>query len=250
VRELIPHLEAYPMSAVLGAIPRPNQAFWTLSALWAGWLWGREAVGPFKSVLRRRRYDWQWHAEALKSVFSGLAKPLAEGTPFFALLTEPEPSFITAAMLAAQVGSFDLKAFALRTAGDPLQLHWERGADFQPPSKPPEKQAVRDALTAYLNDRVESATFLHVHTVGVAALAEKRALAWSDEAVTETGQVILQALNHPSLGHYDATPPRERHVGWSGPTPRRIPSWTGWRWRSSVFCKRIPTPRLTTSSRR
>ena len=192
------------LPAVVGAIPRPNQAFWTLSALWAGWLWGREAVGPFKSVLRRRRYDWQWHAEALKSVFTGLAKPLAAGTPFFALLTEAEPSFVTAALLAAQVGSFDLKAFALRTADDPLQLHWERGADFQPPPKPPEKQSVRDALTAYLNDRVESATYLHVHTVGVAALVEKRALAWSDEAVTETGQVILQALNHPSFVHHDA----------------------------------------------
>jgi hypothetical protein len=42
------------IQAILTAIPRPNQAFWTLSALWAGWLWGREAVGPFKSVLRRR----------------------------------------------------------------------------------------------------------------------------------------------------------------------------------------------------
>jgi hypothetical protein len=224
VRELIPHLEAYPMSAVISAIPRPNQAFWTLSALWAGWLWGREAVGPFKSVLRRRRYDWQWHAEALKSVFTGLSKPLAEGTPFFALLTEPEPSFVTAAMLAAQVGGFDLKAFAMRTADDPLQLHWERGADFRPPSKPPEKQAVRDALTAYLNDRVESATFLHVHTVGVAALAEQRALAWSDEAVTETGQVILQALNHPTFEHFDAkTTPESGTWGLTRPNPEAHP---------------------------
>jgi hypothetical protein len=224
VRELVPNLEAYPMSAVIGALPRPNQAFWTLSALWAGWLWGREAVGPFKSVLRRRRYDWQWHAEALKAVFTSLAKPLATGTPFFALLTEAEPSFITAALLAAQVGSFDLKAFAMRTDGDPLQLHWERGADFQPPSRLPEKQAVRDALTAYLNDRVESATYLHVHTVGVAALAEKRALAWSDEAVTETGQVILQALNHPTFVHHDAkTTPESGTWGLSKPNPEAHP---------------------------
>lgn len=224
VRELVPHLEAYPMSAVIGAIPRPNQAFWTLSAMWAGWLWGREAVGPFKSVLRRRRYDWQWHAEALKSVFAGLAKPLAAGTPFFALLTEPEPSYISAALIAAQVGSFDLKGFAMRTAGDPVQLYWERGADFQPPSKLPEKQAVRDALTAYLNDRVESATFLHVHTAGVAALAEKRALAWSDEAVTETGQVIVQSLNHPVFVHHDAkATPESGTWGLARPNPEAHP---------------------------
>ena len=44
-----------PIQAVVGAIPRPNQAFWTLSALWAGWLWGREAAEPFKVALRRLR---------------------------------------------------------------------------------------------------------------------------------------------------------------------------------------------------
>src|SRR4030065_1581693 len=48
------------IKSVCAAIPRPNQAFWTLSALWTGWLWGREAVGSFKSVLHRHRYDWGW----------------------------------------------------------------------------------------------------------------------------------------------------------------------------------------------
>ncbi|HND50096.1 MAG TPA: hypothetical protein PLL95_16135, partial [Anaerolineales bacterium] len=35
-----------PIAAVVASIPRPNQAFWTLSALWAGWLWGSDAVEP------------------------------------------------------------------------------------------------------------------------------------------------------------------------------------------------------------
>src|SRR4030042_2123764 len=43
-------LKEINISSVCTAIPRPNQAFWTLSALWAGWLWGREAVGAFKSA--------------------------------------------------------------------------------------------------------------------------------------------------------------------------------------------------------
>ena len=53
-----------PIKAVIGSLPRPNQAFWTLSALWSGWLWGREAVEPYKPALRRRRYDWAWNATA------------------------------------------------------------------------------------------------------------------------------------------------------------------------------------------
>ncbi|HEX7974764.1 MAG TPA: hypothetical protein VF498_10170, partial [Anaerolineales bacterium] len=36
----------FQIGAVLAGLPRPNQAFWTLSALWAGWLWGREATAP------------------------------------------------------------------------------------------------------------------------------------------------------------------------------------------------------------
>ena len=38
-------LKNIDITSVCTAIPRPNQAFWTLSALWAGWLWGRDAVG-------------------------------------------------------------------------------------------------------------------------------------------------------------------------------------------------------------
>src|SRR4030095_3096569 len=45
-----------PFAAVIGSLPRPNQAFWTLSALWSGWLWGPEAVAPYQQALRRRRY--------------------------------------------------------------------------------------------------------------------------------------------------------------------------------------------------
>jgi hypothetical protein len=49
LRELVQRLQEQPkrpdFAAAFGARPRPNQAFWTLSALWAGWLWGREASG-------------------------------------------------------------------------------------------------------------------------------------------------------------------------------------------------------------
>ena len=31
---------AIKIKAVSGALPRPNQAYWSLSVLWAGWLWG------------------------------------------------------------------------------------------------------------------------------------------------------------------------------------------------------------------
>ena len=105
-------------------LPRPNQAFWTLSALWSGWLWGREAVEPYKSALRRRRYDWAWNATALYAAFAHLFELLPLATPFFGLLPEAEPSFLTSALTAAGAAGFDLKSLALRTEHDPIQMIW------------------------------------------------------------------------------------------------------------------------------
>ena len=125
-----------PIAAVVASIPRPNQAFWTLSALWAGWLWGREAVEPFKVALRRRRYDWAWSATALHAAFTHLADLLPLGTPFFGLLPEPEPPFLTSALTAASAAGFDLQSLALRTGDDPVQLLWTRGEHLKRESAP------------------------------------------------------------------------------------------------------------------
>jgi hypothetical protein len=58
LKDMIDSLIETEIGTVLTAFPRPNQAFWTLSALWSGWLWGREAVGPFKSVQPYKR-PWE-----------------------------------------------------------------------------------------------------------------------------------------------------------------------------------------------
>src|ERR1044071_5680653 len=107
-----------PTKAVIGSVPRPNQAFWTLAALWAGWLWGREAVEPFKIALRRRRYDWAWNATALHAAFGHLFDLLPLGTPFFGLLPEAEAPFLTSVLTAAGTAGFDLQLLALRTEHD------------------------------------------------------------------------------------------------------------------------------------
>jgi hypothetical protein len=114
-----------PIAAVFGSLPRPNQAFWTLSALWAGWLWGKEAVEPYKAALRRRRYDWAWNATALQTMFNHLNELLTDGVPVFGLLPEPEPPFLTSALSAAEVSGFALESLAVRTEHDPVQVIWK-----------------------------------------------------------------------------------------------------------------------------
>ena len=65
IKSILPLPDELRPAAILTTVPRANQAFWTLCALWSGWLWGREAVIPLRSALERRRYDWHWMAQAL-----------------------------------------------------------------------------------------------------------------------------------------------------------------------------------------
>lgn len=208
LRDLAPGLSVLQPDAIVTALPRPNQAFWTLSALWAGWLWGGEASAPFKAVLRRRRYDWNWHASALSAAMKRLPPHLPLNAPFFALLAEPEPSFLTAALLAAAGAGFDLHGLALRTRGDPVQILWRRKAFLREEKEPPEidPQAVQQAIEAFLQERGEPATYLHLHAAGLAAMAADRSLRWREEALSALHAPIQVALTRPGLVHHPQSP--------------------------------------------
>jgi hypothetical protein len=193
--------------AVIGSLPRPNQAFWTLSALWAGWLWGREAVEPYKRALRRRRYDWAWNATALNAAFTHLFDWLHLGTPVFGLLSEPEPSSLTSALTAASAAGFDLGSLALRTEHDPVQVLWTCGEHLKRQPNEAKVEEVREAISAYLTERGEPASYLHVHTAGLIALTKSHALRQRDqdfdEALRGTHSLIQNALeNDPRFVHY------------------------------------------------
>jgi hypothetical protein len=173
-----------PIAAVIGSVPRPNQAFWTLSALWAGWLWGKEAVEPYKVALRRRRYDWAWNATALHSAFNHLSDLLPDGISFFALLPEPEPAYLTSVFTAASAAGFSLQSVALRTEHDPVQIVW-KNEQKQQVKKADDAGILENAIQEYLVARGEPASYLHVHTAGLIALAEADTLRNSENEFDE-----------------------------------------------------------------
>ena len=196
-----------PIKAVIGSLPRPNQAFWTLSALWAGWLWGREAVEPYKPALRRRRYDWAWNATALNAAFTHLFDMLHLGTPFLALLSEPEPASLSSALTAAEAAGLDLRSVAVRTQHDPIQLFWTVGEHLKRQPNEVDLEDVREAIQAHLNERGEPASYLHIHAAGLIALAKSHALRQKDqefdEALRATHSLIQTALEEdPRFVHY------------------------------------------------
>lgn len=196
--------------AAISAIPRPNQAFWTLSALWAGWLWERAAAEPFKVGLRRQRYDWGWHATALQAAFRHLGTLLPAKTPVFALLAEPEPSFLSAATLAA-APNFQLKNLAMRTKHDPIQILWEK-SPFPPRGKvrKGDEMNLDGAVYEHLRARGESATYLHLHAQMLSELARAGRLILpqesADSALSRIHATLDNALRrNANLIRYDGS---------------------------------------------
>jgi hypothetical protein len=159
---LIDSLQNIDIKSVCAAIPRPNQAFWTLSALWAGWLWGRDAVGRFKSVLHRQRYDWAWHATALSSVFKPLVNYLDPSIPIFGIIGEAEPAFIVASLVAANLAGCHLESIAIRPEENQAQINWksESSKGTALPEEYIPKNAVQSAQK-YLETTAEPTSYLN-----------------------------------------------------------------------------------------
>ncbi|MGA2490076.1 MAG: hypothetical protein ABSF99_07795 [Anaerolineales bacterium] len=204
MRDLAPRLKGISIAAVLTAIPRPNQAFWTLSALWAGWLWGQEAVAPFKSVLRRRRYDWNWHAAALYATLKNISGQMPLNAPLFAIISEIEPAFLSAALLAAAEAGFDLSGLALRSPHDPVQGLWHRRT-FTHEDKELVKidaEGVQQAMRLALQERGEPAPYLNLLAAGLIAMASEHSLRWRQEALTQIHTPIQVALTEPEFVHH------------------------------------------------
>ncbi len=203
MRELASKIKDLSIAAVVTALPRPNQAFWTLSALWAGWLWGQNAAASFKPVLRRRRYDWNWHAEALHSTLKIIVNQIPLNTPLFALIAELEPAFLSTALLAAAEAGFDLSGLALRTRQDPAQVLWHRRALAYEEKKPPEidKEGLSQAMLSTLQKRSEPAPYIFLHAAGLVAMATDHSLRWRPEALAQIHSPLLETLAGPEFIH-------------------------------------------------
>ena len=173
-RTITKQLSSIKISGVVTALPRPNQAFWTLSALWAGWLWGRAAIGSFASVLKRRRYDWGWHAEALQANLSHLAPHLDTGTKIFAVIGESEAGFNSAAILAGNSSGFILDGLALRREEKQLQIHWIKDSQAPESIQADVSQVAADAANELLNIRGEPSHFINIQSAALFELAKKQ----------------------------------------------------------------------------
>lgn len=197
VRNLFPLAEGISPAAIVTLFPRPNQAFWTLCAVWSGWLWGREAVNPLRSVLERRRYDWNWHVIALYATLSGLRKNLPPGIPLLGILPELVPGFLAATGVAAHAAGFALRGLSLRQ--ELGQIVWQgelKQAVLE--SASPDAAILEGGILAYLQARNEPADLLPLSLAGLAQVTRSShfPVLWNADipASYNTGKTLTDSL--------------------------------------------------------
>ncbi|MBM4422594.1 MAG: hypothetical protein FJ030_04275 [Chloroflexi bacterium] len=156
IRDLAKAVPPKSAPCMITALPRPNLVLWTLSTAWAGWLWGEPSARAMRQLIRRRRYDWAWHENALRSGFSAAHPLLAKGSRLVTLLPEAEPGFAHAALMAADGANFTLIRHALRA--DPSEAQFV----FQP-----------DALAAESPNDLEAAIKARAEESAFAVLRER-----------------------------------------------------------------------------
>ena len=199
-RDLVGQLPPGAARALFTVLPRPNQAYWTLSAVWAAWLWGRAAAAPVKVALRRRRYDWAWHAGALRTALAGLAPLLISETPALALMPEAEAGFVAAALAGFDGAGFRLTGRVLRADESQAVLAWR----YETAARPAPRSGMQDQMTVAaveaLRRRGEPAPYLIVHAAAWCDLANDRQLAPLWEAEDANPVVALSITTEAALG--------------------------------------------------
>ncbi len=205
------------LQAMMSVLPRPSQAFWTYSALWSGWLWGHEAVLPMKSALERRRYDWNWYAEAIFRLFRQL-RGMPAGIPFLNILPELVPGFLEAAILSTGKAGLQLQGLALNAEDNLAQLLWQTVNKLPIEIDSSLKIGLQDSMVAHLAERGEPARQIQLETAGLAELPYQN---YADapsasEILGKTQKAIQDLLNNRDIFSHDDNPdrPQSQRTWW------------------------------------
>ena len=170
LRELEDKPESGLISLVQCSLPRRNQAFWNLSGLWSGWLWGKEGVKTIRNSLVRQRYDWTWHSVALRKVLLQLPALIGSEVPVLLLTSELESLFLLAGMFAAQSAGLRLSQVSLSGDNETLQTVWRLPTSSPIQQRPQAVLSVRESGKQFLNQLGEPTQYLRLLSLTIADL--------------------------------------------------------------------------------
>ncbi len=182
VRDFIPQIKDLDFGAALMVFPKPNLSFWSLSALWTGWLWGQDAAAPLRNILSLQNLNWVWLARVIKSTLSELEKILPPGVPCFGLLPNLETEYLISVGTAACATGLTLTDIA----GDPDlpqgQIICTTGEQLAAnPTVKTMKEIIRSAGFEFLKSAGEPKHTLSLYSAVLASIVSEQVLLQSEE---------------------------------------------------------------------
>ena len=179
-------------AAITTIFPRPGQAFWTLSAVWSGWLWGSKAVSPIRSALGRRRYDWYWFTKAVHIALKRIAPSLQDNTLALGMLPQYTPNLAFGLFTGVHASGFELGGSAFRASDEMLQCQWKK----RPTSKSVLQSEVdlRKIIDQFLTARGEPAEYHRIIMQTIIELARENGMPFNLSEVKESDFTRLQNL--------------------------------------------------------
>ena len=186
--------------AAVTVIPRPNQAFWKLSASWAAWMLGDEGDHAFTRIIARDRYDWSWHANALLSTFQSLHRSNKMRGGIYGLLPEIEPAFLSCAIPAAHKAGWNVSTFAIGLEDDLAEISWKR-SDPQMESTGNLYRTIRKGALSYLKFKGEPADYMEMTCASLLQL-EQSDMNISEHNGNSVQTQLRTAFSDPGVFHH------------------------------------------------
>jgi len=204
MKSLASQISAIHATAAVSVFPHPNQAFWTLCALWSAWLWGSDTAAPLKWAFERQRFDWGWYASALHSPLKILNKLTPSQSSFMVWMPRYSPGLFTTSLTATHSAGYILDSAAIQFDDSTAQLIFSaRNAQFVPIHQSFEN-VVQDQIKELFNKTNEPLPYTRIHAAAMTALDSKMILPdqfpeHPSEAVSELQKQIQKCITTPGF---------------------------------------------------
>ncbi len=126
-RELVKRLPERSIPLVVTHPPLPRPGIWSLSAVWAAWLWGKQSglVDHLLPLLSRKRTSWDWQWRAIGSALSTL-KPALCFDARLVMSFPAEEAILDSVILAAAGAQYRVESIVCDPL-DGIRATWQAG---------------------------------------------------------------------------------------------------------------------------
>ncbi len=204
MKSLATQVSGVQAASVVSVFPHPNQAFWTLCALWSAWLWGSDTAAPLKWAFERQRFDWGWYASALYSPLRIANKITPSKSPFLVWMPRYSPGLFTAALTATHAAGYVLNSAAIQFEDSTAQLSFSARTSAFVPLHQSFESVVQDQITELFNNTNEPLTYARIHAAALVALDSKMILPdqfpeHPSETVSELQKQVQKSITIPGF---------------------------------------------------